>query len=188
MKIVAAILLGLLMSSPLWAKECDWQLEPGRLGPLKVGMTIPQAQAALGMPLILTGSSDDTDYYYQPSRCKDAFKIIATNYNTDDAGTVWVAMIVAGTAATVDGIHVGDLESRLLPLKTKYGKRLTRELQDKYDETINAYTIAAEPANEHEFVLSYFAPGGKINSIVASAMPYVYRVDIGRPKGRWWTK
>ena len=187
MKFNSYALLGLLLSFSSFASECPWKLEPGRLGPLNVGMTIPEAQKALGMSLELTGSSEGTDFYYSPSQCKDSFMVIATNYNTDENSTVQVAMIVAGTVATVDGIHVGDSEAKLSPLPRRYGNHLTRRETDHYDSLINAYTVGAE-SNGAENVLTYFAPNGSINSIVASAKKFVFRVDIGRPEGKWWVK
>lgn len=81
---------------------------------------------------------------------------------------------------------MGSPEQSLASLAAKYGKRLTRKQTDHYDVVINAYTVTAEPPGGGDLVLTYFAPNGIVTSIVATATKYAYRVDIGRPEGRWW--
>lgn len=179
--------IGLLVSSFARGQNCNWTMEPGRLGPVSVGMSIPQAEGALGMHLKLIRTSDETNYFYLPQKCKKSFMVIATNYNTDAKGSIRIAMIVAGDMPTIDGIRVGDSEQKLRKATVKNEKYLSREQKDHYDTDINAYTFESSVPRKDDSVLTYFAPGGVVNSIVASAKKYVYMVDIGRPTGKWWT-
>jgi len=181
----AYLLFAALFSNSSYAGACDWKLSPGAMGPLKTGMSLPQAEAAIGMSLELQ-SSDETDFYYVPRLCKTSFMVVASTYNTDEKGSLLVVMIVAGKAPTVDGLRVADSEVRLRSLTATYGSRLSRKMHDHYESTINAYVVAAADREADGKVLVYFAPHGTISSVVAGSVKHVFRADLQRPEGKWW--
>lgn len=107
-----SVCLLLLVTVGSEARECDWKLTFDGVGPLRIGMTHDEAEAAIGMPLDLIGQTNYEYSLFEPRYCPDSFQVLI--WGETKSG---VAVIFAGMVSTIDGIRVGDSEERVKKLK-----------------------------------------------------------------------
>lgn len=87
----------------------DLRLDLHGVGPVRIGMTVAQASAALGRALQnVNGATGDACTIYAPEGGPDGLALLVTS------GTVARADIVGGPITTADGVAVGMTEAEAL--------------------------------------------------------------------------
>jgi hypothetical protein len=124
------------------------------LGAIKIGMTIPQARMATGWQLRTVGSLDATCQYYQPKTGLEGVALMVTN------GKIARIDITNPRIATLSGIRIGDLESRL---KSVYGDRLQLK-PHKYDNGGRYLIYTPRNPRERKYQLVFETDGRRVTN------------------------
>ena len=85
----------------LTAPDSRWRVTARGLGPVRVGMTVAEASAALGMPLSGADAAGEC-IYVRPSRELAGVMFMVVN------GAIARVDVTAGDVATEEGVRVGD--------------------------------------------------------------------------------
>ena len=89
----------------------DWVVTPSGIGPLRAGMTRPQAEAALGASLGIDGNDDWQECDYLPAgRLPSGVMVMV------EAGTIARVEVGSSAIATSEGARIGDSEDRIRQL------------------------------------------------------------------------
>ena len=99
----------------LTAPDSRWRVTARGLGPVRVGMTVAEASAALGMPLTGADAAGEC-IYVRPSRELAGVMFMVVN------GAIARVDVSAGDVATEEGVRVGDSSESVREL---YAGRVT---------------------------------------------------------------
>jgi uncharacterized membrane protein len=99
----------------LTAPDSRWRITARGLGPVRVGMTVAEASAALGMPLAGADAAGEC-IYVRPSRELAGVMFMVVN------GAIARVDVSAGDVATEEGVRVGDSSESVREL---YAGRVT---------------------------------------------------------------
>jgi uncharacterized membrane protein len=99
----------------LTAPDSRWRVTARGVGPVRVGMTVAEASAALGMPLT-GGDAAGECIYVRPSRELAGVRFMVVN------GAIARVDVSAGDVATEEGVRVGDSSESVREL---YAGRVT---------------------------------------------------------------
>lgn len=144
----------------------ELRLAPGGLGPVRVGMTVADATAALGRTLRALGldpTGEKGCELYAPDGGPDGVGFMVTQ------GTVARVDVIGGPVQTIEGLAIGQTEAEA---QRRYGGRLA--------VTPHAYTegghyltlVPADPA-ESQFRLVAETDGTVVTSIRGGRLPEV---------------
>jgi hypothetical protein len=89
------------------ANHPSYALSYNRFGPLKIGMTVPTASKALGVPLIREEGHADNCHYVRPKSGFQGVSFMVTR------GRISRVDIEAGPYRTLAGAKIGDSEARV---------------------------------------------------------------------------
>lgn len=136
------------------------------IGPILVGMTVPEASKAIGAqlePIRPSGSSPGCQYFGIPS--VKGVEVMVSN------GTVARVDVTTPAFSTLSGIRVGDSEDAVT---AAYGDRLTAEpLVDH--EGANYTYVPNDPADENRLIITVLE--GSVFMIRAGRLPEVEYVE-----------
>lgn len=91
--------------------DTSWVLSAKAFGPVQIGMTRAQAEAALGTPLAVAGDSDWKNCgYVRSDRVPRGARIMV------EGGTIARVDVDSGAVATAMGARIGDTEARIQKL------------------------------------------------------------------------
>jgi hypothetical protein len=113
-------------------------VRPDGIGPAKIGMTLPQLNAALHEHFAMPKEKDDQGCFYASPRSHPQLAFMI-----EDGHLTRVDVNKPGTS-TVEGIQVGDTEARA---KSVYGRKLKIE-PSKYARDEGGHYLTLQPANE----------------------------------------
>jgi hypothetical protein len=110
--------------APAPSADTAWVMRPNGMGPLRIGMTVDEARAALGGDLRM--SEDDGTYPGGPDRCDypRSGRFPAGVQVMVDGQRVVRVEVDSGPVATAEGARIGDTEARIREL---YPQRVTVE-------------------------------------------------------------
>lgn len=139
------------------------QLDFRSLGPVRVGMTVPEAAAALGQPLQDLGSPTEACTLYGAQTGFDGVAFLVAE------GVVARADVIAGTTSTPEGVTIGQSEAEA---QRRYGNRLTVTPHDFHIGGHYLTLVPTDPADAgHRLVLE--TDGRKVTSMRAGRLPEV---------------
>lgn len=151
------------------AADTGWVLRMDGAGPLRIGMTVDEARAALGGDLTsgLAGSPDPTACDYPRSAALPAgLKVMM------EGGRLVRVDIDSASLATAEGARVGDPEARIRQL---YAGRVT-EGPHKYVESGKYLTVRPADADTAR-ALVFETDGGRVTRMRAGQRPQVEYVE-----------
>lgn len=144
--------------------DAPLQLELRGLGPVLVGMTLAEAEAALGRPLVpLVPPPDEDCAMYAPESGFDGLAFLVAR------GVVARADVTAGPTATPDGLAIGQTETEA---QRRYGGRLEVTPHD-YVLGGHYLTLVPEAPADDRFRLIAETDGTKVTSMRAGRLPEV---------------
>jgi hypothetical protein len=89
------------------ASHPSYELSYNRFGPLKIGMTIPIASKALGVPLVREEGYDDRCHYVRPKSGFKGISFMVTN------GRISRVDVEDRSYRTIQGAKIGDTEAHI---------------------------------------------------------------------------
>lgn len=130
------------------------------LGPVRIGMTVSEAGAALGQPLQDLGSPTDECTLYGAETGFDGIAFLVAD------GVVARADVLAGTTSTDTGVTIGQSEAEA---QRRYGNRL---VVTPHDFQIGGHYLTLVPADAgYRLVLE--TDGRRVTSMRAGRLPEV---------------
>lgn len=161
--ILAFVLAGIITATAFPTSN-DWVVRPQSVGPVKIGMTIAQINAALREKFSFPGEKDERGcFYVSPSQHPDVAFMI------ENGRLVRIDVAKPGVA-TPEGVQVGDSEARA---KSVYGNKLKIE-PHAYNGPEGHYLTVR--SNDGRYGTRFETDGGKIQSYYAglfSAVQYI---------------
>lgn len=145
----------------------DWVITPRGLGPLRVGMTRAEAEAAVGGSLAIDGDSAWTDCGYTPSDHLPAGVHVMV-----ESGTIARIDVDSGSIATEAGARIGDSEERIRRL---YAGRVATTPQ-KYTDG-HYLTVTPATAADTVFRIVFESDSGRVKAYRAGRLPAVEYVE-----------
>lgn len=153
-----------IAATQLPAANDGWVVRPEGAGPVKIGMTIAQINAALSEKFALPAEKDERGcFFVSPSRHPDF------DFMIENGRLVRIDVAKPGVA-TVEGIQVGDSEARA---KSVYGSRLKVEPHAYNGPEGHYLTVRSK---DGRYGTRFETDGGKIQSYYAglySAVQYI---------------
>lgn len=139
------------------------QLELRGLGPVRVGMTLAQAGAALGQPLEDVDRATDECGHYAPRTGLEGVAFLVAD------GVVARVDVTAGAVTTAAGVAVGQTEAEA---QRRYGNRLRAT---PHDLLIGASYLTLVPPDRADagFRLVLETDGTRVTSMRAGRLPEV---------------
>jgi len=142
--------------------DTTWVVSAKAFGPLQVGMTRAQAEAALGTSLAIAGDSDWMNCGYIPtSHLPGGTRVMV------EGGTIARVEVDSGTVATADGAKVGDSEDRI---RTLYPKVVSAP--QKYTQ---GHDLTVTPDSQSALVFE--TDGSRVTRYRAGRLPPVGYVE-----------
>ena len=161
--IPALVLAGL---GPASAAAEDWRITTAGYGPAKIGMSVAEASAALGMKLVSEGPVDNPEcHYLRPEPAVEGLWFMISN------DRVVRVEVNAPGITTRSGLGVGDAESRV---KETFGASL-EVTPHKYVAPDGSY-LTVWSAN-HKAAVRFETLQGKVTSFYAGRVPEVEYVE-----------
>lgn len=139
------------------------QLDLRGLGPVRVGMTVAQAGAALGRPLHDLGSPTEECTLYGAESGYDGLAFLVAR------GVVARADVIGGTTTTAAGVAIGQSEAEA---QRRYGNRLA---VTPHDFQIGGHYLTLVPTDPADagYRLVLETDGGAVTSMRAGRLPEV---------------
>ena len=157
----AAILVGVSH-----AHAEDWRITTAGYGPAKIGMSVAEASAALGVKLVAEGPVDNPEcHYLRPEPAVEGLWFMISN------DRVVRVEVNAPGITTRSGLGVGDAESRV---KEAFGASL-EVTPHKYVAPEGSY-LTVWSAN-HKAAVRFETLQGKVTSFYAGRVPEVEYVE-----------
>ena len=136
-------------------------------GPLRIGMTLANAAAALGSPAPSSAGPDSSCSYVHFANEPPGMRIMI------NGGTVARIEVDSSTIATGLGARVGDSEARIQEL---YGPRLSVE-PHKYLAGGHYMIVTPFPPTDSNFRLVFETDGSRVTTYRAGRLPEVTWVE-----------
>jgi hypothetical protein len=136
-------------------------------GPLRIGMTVANAAAALHSPAPQTAGLDTACAYVRIANAPAGMRIMVTG------GTVARIDVDSATIATGRGARVGDTEAQV---RAMYGSRVSVQ-PHKYLPAGHYLIVAPVPPTDSAFRLVFETDGSRVTSYHAGRMPEVRWVE-----------
>jgi len=148
---------------PADAGEAGFRLELRGFGPVRVGMTVEQAGAALGRRLVpVITPPDEECATYGPESGFDGIAFLVAR------GVVVRTDVTAGPTSTADGLTIGQTEAEA---QRRYGGRLA---VGAHDYLVGGHYLTLIPdAPDDGFRLVAETDGTKVTGLRAGRMPEV---------------
>ena len=144
----------------------SWTVTPSGIGPLRAGMTVAEANKAVGGGFAAPAGEDPACSYAKLTKAPEGLAVMLAN------GKIARVEVRSGTIATAEGARIGDTESRI---NTLYSGRVTTS-PHKYATGGHYLTVASPSDTTHRIV---FETDGKLvtnyRSGVLPAVEYVER-------------
>lgn len=138
---------------------------------LRVGMTIRQAEQALGQPLPVTSDASPTDdnacFYVSPPGFAKSIGLMVTR------GTIARVDIWDRAFLSRSGVRVGDSEATV---RTVYGNRLTVE-PHKYEERGHYMIVTPTDSADLQFRMLFETDGSVVTRFRGGRIPEVFYVE-----------
>lgn len=150
------------------ADSAAWTLSDEGIGPLRVGMTVDEARAALGgdfQPLENDDPSPEACTYARSGAIPAGVQVMLVG------GRVARVEVDSGSTATGEGARIGDDAARVRQL---YGAGL-REMPHKY--TAGRYLIAVSPADTLRRLVFETDSAGRVERFRGGVFPPVEYVE-----------
>ena len=103
-----------MMSAGIYLLAEDWAVRPDGVGPVKIGMSLPQLNAVLGEKLARDPKDEPGCFYVNPQKHPHLLFMI-------EDGRVARVDVIDASVSTAEGVRVGDSEARALQV---YGQKL----------------------------------------------------------------
>jgi hypothetical protein len=165
-----AVLVGVFAAGPAApagaALTVESRIGPWGVGPVIIGTTPAQA-AATGTRFTATLPAPGSSCRYLTVAPSLGLRFLVEN------GTLRRAEVSDERLATTTGIRVGDAVTRIA---ANYAGRIT-ESPDKYDAAVRTLTIGPSGAADAKYRLVFKVRNGRIQSIMAGALPQVEYVE-----------
>ncbi|HET7488587.1 MAG TPA: hypothetical protein VFJ85_11710 [Acidimicrobiales bacterium] len=147
---------------PATAADAGLRLDIHGLGPVRVGMTLAQAQTALGRPLqAVAPPSGDCALYAPPDGLEGVSFLVS-------GGTVASVVVTGGPTATTEGLAIGQTEAEA---QRRYGGKLK---VTPNDFLIGGHELTLVPAGaDAGFRLVAETDGRRVTALRAGRQPEV---------------
>ena len=159
-------------AAPSAPADTGWVMRPDGLGPLRVGMTLDEARAALGGDLAMPGTAGGVDE--GPDRCDypRSARLPAGAMVMVQGQRVVRVEVDSGTLATAEGARIGDPEARIQQL---YPGRVTVQ-PHKYTD---GHYLVVRPADASDttHLLVFETDGRVVQRFRAGQKPQVEYVE-----------
>ncbi len=152
-------------------KPADWvssaKLSLNGLGPIKIGMTLDEARAAIGDPLKPEPSADKECFYVAPSGVPEGVSFMITD------GRVSRIDISSPAYQSMSGARVGQTQDQVIQL---YAGRLEVS-PHKYVESGKYLTFIPKDKEDMQYRMIFETDGKKITEFRAGKLPEVEYVE-----------
>lgn len=168
--LVAVLCLAIVTTPALPAQKssASWRVTTKGFGPVRVGMTVDEASAALGVPFDVDEPLDEADgcRYAKP---RTGFEGLAFMLSQ---GRVVRVDVYNKSFATLSGARVGDTELRI---KTMYPGRIEVSPHEYIDG--HYLTYVPKDASDKNFRIVFETDGKRVTMIRAGRLPEVGYVE-----------
>lgn len=167
LKTTLLLLVTLNLTNPLFAANTqDWKLSLEGLGPIKIGMTTKEAEAASGQ--VFNATKPDS---YEHESCYNlSFKGMKNLSFMMEAGKIVRINISSPAFATSTGAKIGDTEAQV---QAFYKGKLVTE-KHRYDEKGHYLTLIEKPQDR---AIRFETDGKVISLIYAGKNEQVHYVE-----------
>ncbi|MFL5483797.1 MAG: hypothetical protein ACJ8AK_16580 [Gemmatimonadaceae bacterium] len=143
----------------------SWTVTAGGIGPLRAGMTVAEANKAVGGGFAAPAGADPACSYAKLTKAPDGLAVMLEN------NKIARVEVRNGTIATAEGARIGDTESRINSL---YGGRVTTS-PHKY--ATGGHYLTVTPVNDTTHRIVFETDGKAVTSYRAGVLPAVEFVE-----------
>jgi hypothetical protein len=143
----------------------SWTVTPAGIGPLRAGMTVAEANKAIGGGFSAPVGADPACSYAKLTRAPEGLAVMLAN------NKIVRVEVRSGTIATAEGARIGDSESRINSL---YSGQVTTS-PHKYTTGGHYLTVTSPSDTTHRIVFE--TDGKAVTNYRAGALPAVEYVE-----------
>ena len=147
------------------AASTSWTVTPSGIGPLRAGMTVADANKAVGSGFAAPAGADPACSYAKLTKAPDGLAVMLVN------NKIARIEVRSGAITTAEGARIGDTESRINSL---YSGRVTTS-PHKY--TTGGHYLTVTPVNDTTHRIVFETDGKAVTNYRAGVLPSVEYVE-----------